>query len=591
MEQGNSKRSKYHLDRKRPLTDQELLEALEESSSEEADNSSNVEDFDSDDSIQDEDFIYESENSLTCSENSVSRFSLENLQVERENGNASVLNTAWNDVTGYHQQDFQFDGMFGINPNINVEHISVLDCYQLFITEDILQLIVTETNRNAQQVHGKKGSTTKKSRLSAWKPTTLEEIRKFIGLLLYMGLVKYPSIESYWSKKPIYKNAVAPQVMSRNRFQSLMRFLHFANNEDPAAEGNRLHKIDALVSHLNSRYKEIMQPGKIIAIDETMIPFRGRLGFRQYIPGKRHKYGVKVFKMCDQKGYTHSLSIYQGKNDANSKSLATNVVMQLCEEYLDHGRIVVTDNFYTSLPLATDLLNRKTHTVGTLRQNRKGLPKEVTTAKIKKGDIIGKENEKGIVVLKWKDKREVHLLSTYHNLDIVSTGKKNRIGEDIMKPQSVIDYNSGKAGIDMSDQMSSYSTPVRKSIRWYHKVAVELLMGTTVVNALVLYKAVHSESNICITKFREELVTSILDFKKSDENRTKKGKHNHIIEETDQKCSRNRKIRKRCFVCYRMFSEKYGHISAAKMAKKVTTFCATCPEKPFVCMKCFPNHI
>lgn len=42
-------------------------------------------------------------------------------------------------------------------------------------------------------------------------------------------------------------------------------------------------------------------------------------------------------------------------------------------------------------------------------------------------------------------------------------------------------YNKNKQGIDVSDQMNSYFTPLRKSIRWYHKVAFQLLLGTSVV--------------------------------------------------------------------------------------------------------------
>lgn len=105
------------------------------------------------------------------------------------------------------------------------------------------------------------------------------------------------------------------------------------------------------------------------------------------------------------------------------------------------------------------------------KTNRKSLPLEVVKAKIKKGEIIGTENKNGLVFSKWKDKRDVYTLCTCHNLDIVETGKKNKNQENIMKPKVIIYYNNGKAGIDSSDQLLSYSTPVRKSIHWYHKVA------------------------------------------------------------------------------------------------------------------------
>ena len=69
----------------------------------------------------------------------------------------------------------------------------------------------------------------------------------------------------------------------------------------------------------------------------------------------------------------------------------------------------------------------------------------------------------GVVVAKWRDKRDVTMLSTRHNITLVDTGKKkNRNNETIMKPKIIVDYNSGKAGIDLSDQLSSYSSPVGK---------------------------------------------------------------------------------------------------------------------------------
>jgi hypothetical protein len=50
-----------------------------------------------------------------------------------------------------------------------------------------------------------------------------------------------------------------------------------------------------------------------VVIDESMVPFRGRLLFKQYIPGKRHKYGVKLYKLCLPGKYTYALEIYLGK--------------------------------------------------------------------------------------------------------------------------------------------------------------------------------------------------------------------------------------------------------------------------------------
>lgn len=66
--------------------------------------------------------------------------------------------------------------------------------------------------------------------------------------------------------------------MSTNRFQAPT----FSHNM--AVEDNRLHKIELLVSHFNLNYEQLLQPGTVIAIDESMILFRGILKFKQYIP-------------------------------------------------------------------------------------------------------------------------------------------------------------------------------------------------------------------------------------------------------------------------------------------------------------------
>ncbi|XP_060880613.1 piggyBac transposable element-derived protein 4-like [Metopolophium dirhodum] len=162
-----------------------------------------------------------------------------------------------------------------------------------------------------------------------------------------------PSLSDYWNKAERYQNKVAPKTMSRNKFELILRFWHFENN-DSADKTDRL---------------------EIIAVDESMIPYSGRLKFRQYIPNKTHKYGVKFFKVCGSNGYTYKIIIYEGEQSIKGESLTETIVSDLCENYLNEGRTIVTDNFYTSVPpLAEKMLSTNTHLVGTLRKNRRFLP-------------------------------------------------------------------------------------------------------------------------------------------------------------------------------------------------------------------------
>lgn len=169
--------------------------------------------------------------------------------------------------------------------------------------------------------------------------------------------------------------------MRRNRILSILKFLHFPDNTTARTE-DRLHKIRIIIEAIVDNFKSSVKPGKNIVIDESMVPWRGRLGFRQYIPGKRHKYGVKAYKLCLPEGSTYNFEIHAGKNGTIiEKSHSHDVVMILLSGLLFKGRTLFIDNYYTSAPLSEDLLEKNTFFCGTVKMNRTSLPPQ---AKIKK---------------------------------------------------------------------------------------------------------------------------------------------------------------------------------------------------------------
>ena len=97
---------------------------------------------------------------------------------------------------------------------------------------------------------------------------------------------------------------------------------------------------------------------------------------------------------------------------------------------------LTTDNFYTSPRLADFLIKRKTDLYGTLRMNRPEVPAGIQNKKLKKGEITAFQRGK-IMLLKWKDKKDVCPLSTVHN-PIMETTKKDRDGNAIKKPKEVL---------------------------------------------------------------------------------------------------------------------------------------------------------
>ena len=139
--------------------------------------------------------------------------------------------------------------------------------------------------------------------------------------------------------------------------------------------------------------------------------------------------------LCEPSGYVWNVLSYCGKLDPISGfGHAETVVLKLMEKLLDCGRVLYVDNFYTSVPLAEELSKRKALLCGTLRKNRKHLPKKVVLSKSKKGQQIAKRKGR-IIVLKWKDKRDVMMLTNCHSAKMITVNRRRRQREEKKKPE------------------------------------------------------------------------------------------------------------------------------------------------------------
>lgn len=154
------------------------------------------------------------------------------------------------------------------------------------------------------------------------------------------------------------------------------------------------------------------------------MPFRGRISFRQYNPSKAHKYGLKIYKLCTEEGFVWNYDIYIGRDpEIAGLNEPGSVVVQLCDGLLDAGRIIVCDNYYNTVGLAKYLQQRKTHLCGTLRVNRIELLWAIRSKKMrpKKGEVIAHQKD-NITVMKWRDKRDVAMISTFHDASVNMSG-------------------------------------------------------------------------------------------------------------------------------------------------------------------------
>lgn len=398
---------------------------------------------------------------------------------------------------------FEFRGNPGLKIPNDVK--SPGDFFDLFLTESFLNKIVQETNRYADQQVAK-FPVLRFSRLRDWKDTSAEELRVFFGLLMHTGTITLPSVAHYWKTNKLYNFDFWKNRMSRNRFQLILRFLHLNNNEEQ--DNDRLFKVNPISQHFNETMDRIYKPERKLCIDEAIVLWRGRLIFRQYIKNKRHRYGIKLYELCESNGIVLRVKIYAGKyDDLSGRNHASNVVLALMDGFLNSGYELYMDNYYNSVGLAKNLTSKSTYVCGTLRFDRKGNPENLVKKKLNQGDSEWLRSG-SIMVNKWKDKRDVLTISNMHKGEMVQVQNKN--GKISTKPDTVRDYTLGMAGIDRSDQRMSYYSFLRKTIRWYKKIALHYL-------EIFLHNAhmFHNQRNrknkrMTLLQFRESVIMHLL---------------------------------------------------------------------------------
>lgn len=251
-----------------------------------------------------------------------------------------------------------------------------------------------------------------------------------------MGLNRKNELRSYWSTLPIYHMPIFSSVMPRTRYLMIMRFLHYNDNTQcpPRNHPNfdKLYKIRPLINYFSEIFPQLFTPDQHICVDESLIKFSGRLGLKQFIPTKRVRYGMKMYKLCDRAtGYTYAFMVYEGKdtqlhppNCPEYIGSSGKVVRQLLNPLLEKGYHVYVDNFYSSLPLFRNLHRKNTPACGTVRTNRKGFPQSLVNKKLRRGEAASLRNEE-ILAVKWRDRRDVYMLSSIHNNTFVEITRRN----------------------------------------------------------------------------------------------------------------------------------------------------------------------
>lgn len=436
-----------------------------------------------------------------------------------------------------------------------------------FFTNDIIEHIIECTNLEIQ-----------KMRLNYDRPreardTTKTEFLAFLGLLFLAGAKKqnHTHFLELWTNDGT-GNEIFRACMGCNRFLFLLSAVRF---DDKVTRNDRkltdkLAAVRFVVDRFIENCKNNYSPGEHLTIDEMLIPFRGRCSFIQYIPSKPAKYGIKVFILCDSKTfYVSNLEIYCGQQPEGiyrKSNTPADITHRLLEPWKGKNRNLTCDNWYTSYPLAKDLLKDKVTLVGTLKKNKRELPADFIPNKTRPegSSVFGFQKDVTLVSYVPKKNRAVILLSTMHDEGSIDTVTN--------KPDIILDYNANKGGVDTVDKMCGAFSVSRRTRRWPLVIFFQL-MNIASINSQKLYNATHIDNPQKFRRiFLKELSISLMKpyLEERAEIRTLPSdirlflnKYKRSQEEQPEE-GPPAKIRRRCFCC-------------GRQKNRVTTIkCTTC---------------
>ena len=348
---------------------------------------------------------------------------------------------------------------------------SILDFFARFFTEEVWTFLVTETNRYADNNRIVSPSS------RAWSPVSVQEMKAFVGILILMGILKLPRLEMYWSKQhPHIATPGISDIMSRIRFQQIFRFFHLSTSSEQVHSFHqpgydRLFKVRKFLDLVSPKFEQEYIPHKQVSIDEAMIPFKGRLSFKQYMKDKPVKWGIKVFVLSDaHNGYVYRLQVYTGKdlNTVSDVGLCSKVVLDLMSGLESFHNELFTDNYYTSPSLYMTLYKNGVNACETVRSSRKGFPQELLTkATASNRSFYDFRSSGPLLAAVWIDKRSIYFLSTMHIAEApgvtVKRRKLDRSQDDISCPPLLPDYQAYMRGVDRGDQLIGYYNAGRRS--------------------------------------------------------------------------------------------------------------------------------
>ena len=167
------------------------------------------------------------------------------------------------------------------------------------------------------------------------------------------GIKQLPRLWNYWSPDIRYGDPYISRIMPKTRYLKLNQYLHLRDTSNAQRRDqpgyDPLFKVRPLLNLLSEKFRTVYIPGQNLSVDEAMIGFKGRVHFRQYMPAKPTKWGIKVWEVCESEtAYCANFDIYTGKKQNGNRphGLGYDVVWSLTEPFNYQHRSLYFEIFF-----------------------------------------------------------------------------------------------------------------------------------------------------------------------------------------------------------------------------------------------------
>ncbi|KAE9546846.1 hypothetical protein FO519_009942 [Halicephalobus sp. NKZ332] len=269
----------------------------------------------------------------------------------------SALDTIWRE----QEPIIEHYPLYGFSYEVkNMDNaVTEIDCFLKLFSEDILNRILNYTNR---KMAAKPKRKKQRNPSSLYNPIEMAELKAVLGLWLLWGSTGKDRLspKALFSTDKNVNSIEAHLCFTQERYEEIINALRF-DDKSNRKNLDKIAPIREIFSSVILNFPTVYNVGQTVCVDESIVGFEGNCPIKVFMPGKPHKYGVKIWSCVDvESKYLYNAKIYEGKQNPGEAHVAKKVVLDLTENLLDEGRIVVTDNFFTHPVLGKELYAQRT---------------------------------------------------------------------------------------------------------------------------------------------------------------------------------------------------------------------------------------